>query len=72
MYLSVRDAQQTRPLPDVQALLPAAVHERVDKMRDGLFPVRPMSCEGCELLAVCRLVALPTDPDENGGEAPRP
>jgi len=72
VYLSVRDAQQTRPLPDVQALLPAAVHERVEKMRAGFFPVRPLSCDGCELLPACRLVALPTDPDENGGEAPRP
>ncbi len=48
-----------------------AVFERVDRMRGGLFPVKPLSCDFCDLKPVCRLVALPTDPDENGGEAPR-
>lgn len=48
-----------------------AVFERVDRMRSGLFPVKPLSCEFCDLKPACRLVALPTDPDENGGEVPR-
>ena len=48
-----------------------AVFERVGKMRGGLFEVRPLDCSFCDLKPVCRLVALPTDPDENGGEAPR-
>ena len=48
-----------------------AVFERVDRMRQGLFPVNPLSCDFCDLKPACRLVALPTDPDENGGEVPR-
>jgi hypothetical protein len=48
-----------------------AVWARVRAMRSGLFPVAPLSCDFCELKPVCRLVALPTDPDENGGEVPR-
>ena len=48
-----------------------AVFDRVDRMRRGLFPVKPVSCDFCDLKPACRLVALPTDPDENGGEAPR-
>lgn len=71
VYLSLRDAQKTKPLPDVQAQLPAAVQERAEKMRAGLFVVKPLSCDFCELNPVCRLVALPVDPDENGGEPAR-
>ena len=48
-----------------------AVFERVGRMRGGSFEVRPLDCSFCDLKPVCRLVALPTDPDENGGEAPR-
>ena len=48
-----------------------AVFDRVDQMRGGLFPVKPLSCDFCDLKPACRLVALPTDPDENGGEVPR-
>ena len=40
-------------------------------MRDGLLEVRPLDCDYCDLKPACRLVALPTDPDENGGEVPR-
>jgi hypothetical protein len=40
-------------------------------MRSGLFPVSPLTCDYCELKPACRLVALPTDPEENGGEVPR-
>ncbi len=47
-----------------------AVFERVDRMRAGLYPVKPLSCDFCDLKPACRLVALPTDPDENGGEVP--
>ena len=48
-----------------------AIFERVDRMRSGAFPVRPLDCDYCDLKPVCRLVALPTDPDENGGELVR-
>ena len=71
VYYSLRDAARTKPLPDVQETLPAAVLERVTKMRAGLFPVRPLTCDYCELKPACRLVALPTDPEENGGEVSR-
>ena len=75
-YLSLRDAEHTRTLResgiDPDALpLAHGVAERVEKMRAGLFAVRPLNCDYCELKPACRLVALPTDPDENGGEAPR-
>jgi len=75
-YLSLRDAQRTKSLRangiDPDALPVAqAVEERVAKMRAGRFEVRPLSCDYCQLKAACRLVALPTDPDENGGEVPR-
>jgi RecB family exonuclease len=48
-----------------------AVFERVGKMRAGIFEVRPLDCDFCDLKPACRLVALPTDPEENGGEVPR-
>ena len=48
-----------------------AVFERVEAMRSGRFEVRPLDCAWCDLKPACRLVALPTDPDENGGEVPR-
>ena len=48
-----------------------AVFQRVDSMRNGAFEVRPLDCGFCDLKPACRLVALPTDPDENGGEVPR-
>lgn len=75
-YLSLRDARLTRTLresgvdPDSLPLADA-VQERVTKMRAGRFEVRPLSCDYCELKPACRLVALPTDPEENGGEVPR-
>jgi RecB family exonuclease len=75
-YVSLRDARRTATLRDNgvdPATLPlaAAVQERVARMRSGSFAVRPLSCDYCELKPVCRLVALPTDPEENGGEVPR-
>jgi RecB family exonuclease len=75
-YLSLRDAERTKTLResgiDPDALpLAQGVRERVAKMRAGLFPVRPLTCDYCELKPACRLVALPTDPEENGGEMPR-
>src|SRR6266404_1773508 len=75
-YLSLRDAQLTRTLRengvDPDALpLAQGVQERVALMRAGRFEVRPITCDYCDLKPVCRLVALPTDPDENGGEVPR-
>jgi len=51
--------------------LAEAVVARVARMRDGFFEVRPLDCDYCDLKPACRLVALPTDPDENGGEVPR-
>jgi hypothetical protein len=47
------------------------VLERVSLMRRGHFEVRPLSCDYCDLKPLCRLVALPTDPEENGGEVSR-
>jgi len=75
-YLSLRDAQLTRTLRengvDPDALpLAQGIQERVGRMRAGRFEVRPITCDYCDLKPVCRLVALPTDPDENGGEVPR-
>jgi len=75
-FLSLRDARLTRTLresgidPDSLPLADA-VQERVAKMRAGRFEVRPLSCDYCELKPACRLVALPTDPEENGGEVSR-
>ena len=51
--------------------LAEAVIGRVGQMRAGRFEVRPLNCDHCDLKPACRLVALPTDPDENGGEVPR-
>lgn len=48
-----------------------AVMERVQQMRDGAFEVRPLDCAFCDLKPACRLLALPTDPEENGGEVSR-
>jgi len=48
-----------------------AVQDRVARMRAGQFAARPLTCDYCELKPACRLVALPTDPEENGGEVPR-
>ena len=75
-YLSLKDARRTKTLRengvDLDALpLAGAVQDRVEKMRAGRFPVRPLSCDYCQLKPLCRLVALPTDPAENGGEVPR-
>jgi hypothetical protein len=72
----LKDAQRTKSLRangiDLDALpLAQAVQERVAKMRAGRFEARPLSCDYCQLKPACRLVALPTDPDENGGEVPR-
>jgi ATP-dependent helicase/nuclease subunit B len=63
--------QQLRELPSPPPNFADAVFDRVDRMRGGLFPVKPLSCDFCDLKPACRLVALPTDPDENGGEVPR-
>ncbi|TMA76405.1 MAG: hypothetical protein E6J67_05150 [Deltaproteobacteria bacterium] len=75
-YVSLRDARRTATLRDNgidPAALPlaAAVQDRVSRMRSGYFAVRPLTCDYCDLKPVCRLVALPTDPEENGGEVPR-
>jgi ATP-dependent helicase/nuclease subunit B len=51
--------------------LAAAVHAQAALMRAGRFEVRPLSCDFCDLKPACRLVALPTDPEENGGEVSR-
>jgi RecB family exonuclease len=78
-YLSLRTGEQTSTLRkaaardgvDVDALLgdelPRVVFARVGEMRRGFFEVRPLSCDFCDLKPACRLVALPTDPEENGG-----
>ena len=42
----------------------------VHKQRGGTFPVDPINCDYCDLQPTCRLVALPTDPEENGTEVP--
>ena len=42
----------------------------VHKERDGTFAVDPITCDYCDLKPTCRLVALPTDPEENGSEVP--
>jgi len=47
------------------------VWKAVQKQRGGLFPVDPISCDYCDLQPTCRLVALPTDPEENGSEVRR-
>jgi RecB family exonuclease len=75
-YVSLKDARRTKTLResgiDVDALPVAAkVLERVERMRAGRFEVRPLTCDYCELKPACRLLALPTDPDENGGEVSR-
>ncbi|HEY6911800.1 MAG TPA: PD-(D/E)XK nuclease family protein [Myxococcales bacterium] len=75
-YFSLKDAARTRTLRegdiDIDALpLAGKVLERVSLMRKGRFEVRPLSCDYCELKPLCRLVALPTDPEENGGEVSR-
>ena len=82
-YISLQTGERTATLRkaaardglDVDALLerelPKAVFERAGEMRKGFFEVRPLSCDFCDLKPACRLVALPTDPDENGGEVSR-
>ena len=75
-YVSLRDADRTRTLResgiDPDALpLAEGVLERAGKMRAGHFAVRPLTCDYCELKPLCRLVALPTDPEENGGVVSR-
>jgi ATP-dependent helicase/DNAse subunit B len=75
-YFSLKEAARTRTLRegriDVEALpLADRVLERVSLMRRGHFEVRPLSCDYCDLKPLCRLVALPTDPEENGGEVSR-
>ena len=61
-----------RRLPGPPLNLADQVWSRVDKMRRGLFPVQPLSCDFCELKPACRIVALPADPEENGGSAGAP
>jgi hypothetical protein len=58
---------QAMPPPN----LADAAHEHVGRMRKGRFEVRPLTCDYCDLEPACRLVSLPTDPDENGGEVAR-
>ena len=48
-----------------------AVHAQAALMQGGRFEVRPLSCDFCDLKPACRLVALPTDPEENGYEVSR-
>src|SRR5207253_1606799 len=50
-YFSLKDARRTKTLRengvDLEALpLAGAVQDRVERMRAGRFPVRPLSCEG--------------------------
>jgi RecB family exonuclease len=40
------------------------VWDRVSAMRAGRFPIAPITCEHCDLGAVCRIVALPVEDDE--------
>ena len=47
------------------------VHARISRMRSGRFRVLSLNCDYCDLKTCCRVVALPTDPEENGGEVPR-
>ena len=42
----------------------------VHGQRSGTFAVDPITCDYCDLQPTCRLVALPTDPEENGSEVP--
>ena len=60
---------ELRGLPAPPLNLADAVWSRVGKMRQGLFPVQPLTCDFCELKPACRIVALPPDADENGGAA---
>ncbi len=60
---------ELRRLPGPPANLADQVWSRVARMRQGLFPVQPLSCDFCELKPACRIVALPVDPEENGGTA---
>jgi len=60
---------ELRRLPGPPLNLADEVWARVGKMRQGLFPVQPLSCDFCELKPACRIVALPPDPEENGGAA---
>jgi len=61
---------ELRQKPGPPLNLADQVWSRVGKMRQGLFPVQPLSCDFCELKPACRIVALPPDPEENGGAAP--
>jgi RecB family exonuclease len=60
---------ELRRLPGPPLNLADEVWARIGKMRQGLFPVQPLSCDFCELKPACRIVALPPDPEENGGAA---
>jgi ATP-dependent helicase/nuclease subunit B len=60
---------ELRNLPAPPLNLADAVWTRVRKMRQGLFPVQPLTCDFCELRPACRIVALPPDPEENAGAA---
>ncbi|HKC59397.1 MAG TPA: PD-(D/E)XK nuclease family protein [Myxococcales bacterium] len=62
---------ELRRSPGPPLNLADAVWARVGRMRQGLFPVQPLSCDFCELKPACRIVALPPDPEENGGTAAR-
>jgi ATP-dependent helicase/DNAse subunit B len=44
--------------------LASAVLAQAERMRRGAFEVRPLTCDYCDLKPLCRLVSLPTDPDE--------
>jgi hypothetical protein len=41
-----------------------AVVAQAERMRRGTFEARPLTCDFCDLKPLCRLVSLPTDPDE--------
>ena len=64
-----RAALREEPGPPLN--LADEVWRLVRGQRDGRFPVDPVNCDYCDLKPTCRLVALPTDPEENGGEVPR-
>ncbi|HEY2027934.1 MAG TPA: PD-(D/E)XK nuclease family protein [Myxococcales bacterium] len=41
-----------------------AVLAQAERMRAGTFEARPLTCDYCDLKPLCRLVSLPTDPEE--------
>jgi hypothetical protein len=70
--LELDPAHRARLRGEPEAVLNLAdeVWKLVRKERSGTFPVDPVTCDYCDLKPTCRLVALPTDPEENGSEVP--